>query len=514
MGRPGFVLEVDERTPPLVVSDGDRFRLEKLPLGARVVYPAESATPVVDVREAVQAALDAPLGSDPLAARLHAGMKLTIAFDDTTTPVPRMRRPDIRGTIIEAVLTRAARAGVDDVALICANGLHRRLTDTELLDILGERVFRSFFADGRLTHHDAEDAEQLAVVGSTDRGEIRINSRVADSDLLIFVHVVTSPRGGGAVSTAVGLGSAATIDQICGRQATLDGGTAAPTIAALVSDAVDIFQIEAVLDSAAFPPSLAFLAKREWEWSMREQAIWLAVRSSLALAPGKARRRLTNRAAAGYQPTRVLAGAPDQVDELAKATVSAQQLVEVDGQADVGVIGVPQRTPYSTDSVTNPVLAAWMGLGATFNAHTGQPVVREGGALILYHPLPAAFSSLHHPSYVDFFAEVLSVTGDPERIQTEFEAKFATDPWYIHLYRTSVAFHGVHPFYLWYQLAAARQHCSDIVWVGADRSSVERLGFRAASTLADALEIVASTVGRSPRITYLHSPPQLIADIR
>ena len=33
MGRPGFVLEVDERTPPLLVPDGDRFRLEKFPLG-------------------------------------------------------------------------------------------------------------------------------------------------------------------------------------------------------------------------------------------------------------------------------------------------------------------------------------------------------------------------------------------------------------------------------------------------------------------------------------------------
>ena len=29
MARPGFVLEVDDRTPPLLVPDGDRFRLER-----------------------------------------------------------------------------------------------------------------------------------------------------------------------------------------------------------------------------------------------------------------------------------------------------------------------------------------------------------------------------------------------------------------------------------------------------------------------------------------------------
>jgi hypothetical protein len=68
--------------------------------------------------------------------------------------------------------------------------------------------------------------------------------------------------------------------------------------------------------------------------------------------------------------------------------------------------------------------------------------------------------------------------------------------------------------HLWYQIAAAQQHCKDIVWVGADRESAARMGFRAASTLADALEIVASTVGNAPSISYLHSPPQILVDVR
>ena len=49
MARPGFVLEVDERTPPLLVHSGESFRLQELPLGARVVYPPESLPVVVDV---------------------------------------------------------------------------------------------------------------------------------------------------------------------------------------------------------------------------------------------------------------------------------------------------------------------------------------------------------------------------------------------------------------------------------------------------------------------------------
>jgi lactate racemase len=141
-------------------------------------------------------------------------------------------------------------------------------------------------------------------------------------------------------------------------------------------------------------------------------------------------------------------------------------------------------------------------------------VVRPGGALILYHPLQAEFSPLHHPSYVDFFTDVLTVTTNPEQISADYEEKFANDSWYVHLYRTSQAFHGVHPIYLWYRIAAAQRHCSDIVWVGADRESAARLGFRAASTLADALEMVASTVGRTPSISFLHTPPQVLVDVR
>jgi hypothetical protein len=67
---------------------------------------------------------------------------------------------------------------------------------------------------------------------------------------------------------------------------------------------------------------------------------------------------------------------------------------------------------------------------------------------------------------------------------------------------------------MWYWIAHALDHCGDIVWVGANRRAVERMGFRAASSLADALEMVSGTVGRSPSMTYLHNPPHLLAHVR
>jgi len=499
MARPGFVHEVDERTPPLVVCAGDRFHAERLPLGARVIYPPEPLAAVPDLRDAIDTALAAPLDTAPLAAQLRPGMRLTLAFDDLTTPVPRMQEPDVRARIAEGVLALAARAGVDDVALVCARGLHRRLTDAELRRVLGERVFRSFFADGRLIQHDAEDADGLAEVGRTSEGApVEINRRAAESDLLVLVRVVTSPHGVAAEALTAGLGSTATITRA-------GPGDTAP-------ESPPVFAVEAVLDLRPPGGPLEVTGKREWEWSLRERAVWAGLQAGLPLTPARSRRRLLDAATTPHRVIAVNAGAPGAVAGASRERALAQQRVEVDGPVDVGVVGVPQANPHNVAAVGNPVLAAWDGLSAKFGAHTGAPLVRPGGALVLYHPLRPQFSALHHPSYVDFYADVLAREPDPAHLADD-EAKFGSDPWYRHLYSTSYAFHGVHPFRLWAEVAAARSHCGDVVWVGADREVAGRLGFRAASTLADALEIVASSVGRTPRVGYVH-PQGAVVDVR
>ena len=58
------------------------------------------------------------------------------------------------------------------------------------------------------------------------------------------------------------------------------------------------------------------------------------------------------------------------------------------------------------------------------------------------------------------------------------------------------------------------QHLGEVIFVGADRSTTARLGFRAASTLADALQVARDTVGADPKISYLHAPPLVLAEVR
>jgi len=108
---------------------------------------------------------------------------------------------------------------------------------------------------------------------------------------------------------------------------------------------------------------------------------------------------------------------------------------------------------------------------------------------------------------------VLAETTDPLEIEAKYEKQYAEDEWYRHLYRTSYAYHGVHPFYMWYWCAHALQHLGQVIIVGGDPKSVRRLGFKPASTLRDALEMAEDVVGRDPSITHLHNPPILMADV-
>jgi hypothetical protein len=281
----------------------------------------------------------------------------------------------------------------------------------------------------------------------------------------------------------------------------------------LIADAgVKVFQIETNLNTNTFPPQMRFLERREWEWSGRDRAAFLATSAALARTPDRLARQVFHSVRSPYRITSVQAGEVEAVHARTTENVYAQQLVAVEGQTDILTLGLPFICPYNVNSIMNPILVACLGLGYFFNMYRGRPLVREGGVVIMSHPTPWAFHPGHHPSYIDFFEQVLAETTDPGEVG-KYEEAYATDPWYVHLYRTGNAYHGVHPFYMWYWCAHALEHLGGVIIVGGDRAAVRRLGFTPASTMADALEMAGDIVGRDPSLTHLHSPPLLMADV-
>ncbi len=528
MPRPGFVLEVDRSTPPILTWRGDGFSLERLPVErSRVIYPAEPEAGLPDPDGAIDEALDHPLGdSEPIGALLRPGMRLTIAFDDVSLPLPPMRRPDNRQRVIEAVLDRAATAGVDDVVLVAALALHRRMTEAELRHALGDRVYDAFAPEGRLLQHDAEDPDGLVHLGLTDRGEdVEINRRAAESDLLVYVNINLVSMDGGHKSVATGLASYRSLRHhhnvrtMRQSRSFMDQHHSELHSAnwrmgrLIAASGVKVFQVETTLNNDAFPSQLGFLQRREWEWTARDRAAYLATTGALRAGSDRLNRSVFQSVKAPYAMTGVFAGEVEAVHAATTEAVFRQQLVPVEGQTDVALFGLPHVCPYNVHSIMNPILVMCMGLGYLFNLYRGRPIVREGGVAILFHPTPRAFHPVHHPSYIDFFEEVLADTTDPVQIEKTYEERFATDEWYRHLYRTGHAYHGVHPFYMRYWGAHALEHLGRVIVVGGDPPTVRRLGFLPASTLDDALEMASDVVGPGSTISHFHCPPVLMADV-
>jgi hypothetical protein len=505
---------------------GEGLRLERLPTGSRVLYAPEPLEPLADPVGAIRHAVEHPLGdAEPLSALLRPDMTLTIAFDDVSLPLPPMRRPDVRQLVIEQVLDLAAEAGVDDVVLICALALHRRLTEAELRHILGDRIYDAFAPQDLLQQHDAEDPDNLLHLGFTDQGEdVEINKRAATSDLLVYVNVNLVAMDGGHKSVATGLASYRSLrhhhnartmqhSRSFMDQHRSELHSSNWRMGRVIADSgVKVFQIETTLNTDTFPPQFRFLERREWEWSARDRASFLATSAALARTPERLSRSVLHSVRSPYRMTSVQAGEVEPVHARTTDNVYAQQLVAVDGQTDILTLGLPYICPYNVNSIMNPILVACLGLGYFFNMYRGRPLVREGGVVIMSHPTPWAFHPAHHPSYIDFFEQVLTETTDPLEVG-KYEESFATDPWYVHLYRTGHAYHGVHPFYMWYWCAHALDHLGGVIVVGGDRAAVRRLGFTPATTMADALEMATDVVGPDPSLTHLHSPPLIMADV-
>ena len=400
-----------------------------------------------------------PIDSEPLRARLFPGMQLTIAFDDISLPLPKMRRPDIRQRIIEAVLDIAAEVGVDDVHLIAALALHRRMTEAELRYCLGDRIYDAFAPRGQLYNHDAEDPDGMELIGETRHGEeVQISKRAATSDLIVYVNINLVSMDGGWKSTATGLS---------GYQALRHHHN----VATMRATRSFMDQEHSELHRSNWRQGEVLRDAGHRDLPDRDDGQQRPVRRRSPVGARQARvgvvregppdlprraegsgrdvdqhpSRVMHSWEAPYALTSVQAGEVEAVHKLTTQHVYDQQLVPVEGQTDVVLYGLPYVGPYNVNSIMNPILVMCLGLGYFFNMYRGRPVVREGGVLIMTHPTTNEFHPVHHPSYIDFFEQVLAETTDPLEIEQRYEQSYATDEWYRHLYRTSYAYHGVHP---------------------------------------------------------------------
>ena len=145
---------------------------------------------VPDPHEAIRDALRYPQDSQPLRDVAASCSRVALVVNDITRPTPYR-------TMLPVLLQELGSAG--EVTIFVALGTHRKNTDDELREILGDEVVRRF----RIVQNDAFDQDTQVCIGTSSRGhEIWINREFLECDVKVLTgfiepHFFAGFSGGG-----------------------------------------------------------------------------------------------------------------------------------------------------------------------------------------------------------------------------------------------------------------------------------------------------------------------------
>ncbi len=174
-----------------------------LPDNTDVFIPGETVPdpayiPEARLEEATLESMRNPIGMEPLRKLAKKGSKVAIVFPDRVKGGEQATSH--RKISIRLALQELYAAGVDkkDVMLICSNGLHRKNTEQEIRNVLGEELFNEFWGSKQIINHDSENWDHLVDLGVTERGDrVIMNKYVYDADVAVLIgHVQGNPYGG------------------------------------------------------------------------------------------------------------------------------------------------------------------------------------------------------------------------------------------------------------------------------------------------------------------------------
>ncbi len=147
------------------------------------VLAPKGAPAVADPAAAVAAALDNPLGGEPIAERARGKASAVIVVSDITRPVPN-------SLVLPLLLERLQAGGIapSSVTILVATGLHRPPTTGEVLEIVGSEALA---AGVNVEAHHAKERSEHVHRGQTAHGvPVWIDRRYIDADLRITLGLV------------------------------------------------------------------------------------------------------------------------------------------------------------------------------------------------------------------------------------------------------------------------------------------------------------------------------------
>lgn len=447
----------------------DRLPVE-LPDTAVVVRYGETHTdpPAVDPALVTRAALDAPLGVPPLTEQAGPGRTAVIVFPDRVKggahPLSHRR------VSIPAVIDDLLRGGcrLEDISLLCAQGLHRRNTHEEWLEYLGPEIVERFWPD-RISNHDAE-GPNLLDLGVDDMGNaVQTNRVLAEADIAVLIgHCAANPYGGfsgGYKMLVTGLAGRASIashhaPDTMYRADWLGGAIDSHmrhqfrSIGEAIEERIgkQIFAVDAVLGQFG-----EVLDVQAGSIAEVERATWpLAKRRAEVV-----------------------------VDELEQP-------------ADILLVGLPRDFHYGPGMGTNPILMS-LAIGAQYSR--AARALRPAPVIIAAAACDGWFNGAWFPSYKETYETLQDYDTASAFLSSDDAARIATDPAYCASYSRGYTYHPFHAMSMVSGGAVPFKWCSQVYLVGAKSPRHARgMGYRTLASVAAAINDAERYVGSNARI--------------
>ncbi|MBD3214268.1 MAG: DUF2088 domain-containing protein [Candidatus Lokiarchaeota archaeon] len=507
-----------------IVFYGDDAFFYDFPEHVDIYYAKPTIKPKDDIDAVIDSALQNPINSPNIEDLITPESIISVCFDDISVPLPPMKR-DIRAIAAQHVIRILKGIGVKDenINFICATGLHRKCKPKELKHILGKKIYRKYKA--QIINHDAEDKNNLITLATSSEGyKVEINRTAAQSDLIIYLNISFTPLNGGWKSIIVGLGSYNTIIPHHSPEILKQGTFMDPEssqlhkiiweMGELIKDKLNIFTIEMVINNK-FYRGIYKKIYDPLKSQLQKPPLWRRMLLSMLRAfPKFVKAYVRKKLKAGYQLIDVFAGDIEDAHKKSLEVMNQQLNVEISKQYDVLIYGVPNLTPYNVGSEMNPLLLHTLVSGYLFNMHQGDSPLKEDGTLIILNPAYENFDTTQHPSYRDFYYDILSTKPDIFDLK-QIEHEYLHNMEYITKYRNKYAYHPVHAPIVYYWGTRGLLNIGKVIVAGADNKNVlDVFGFEYAKDLGDALEKAQSQYQKKSSIAYFCIPPLFVAKLK
>jgi nickel-dependent lactate racemase len=405
----------------------------------------------------IERAIAKPYGAPSLQSLVRPGMTVAIGHDDPTKPPPPWQR--ILGVLVDNLLKWGVAK--EDIVFISANGNHKKWTDDELRNFLGDEIFDTFHPSGQITNHDCLDPAQLKDLGQTPGGAIvDHNRRFLEADLMIYVGQVVAHSWGGYTGTGAAIGMAST-----------------RSIASHHNHRVVNHPKTTTGDHRA----------------MYFRQLKAEINAHIEQQTGKRIFYINWIGGTGGTINNVFAGYSPEVEEPAWAAADAFSIIDVP-QADVLVLGLPAAFAYG--SANNPLIAA-IGMGYPPRVWLGDHVLREGGVIIGLNPSTGKYDEATYAStreVIDLYDTVSEIAE-----LSQYQSTIAENPEYLEQYRNAHAYHPIHPFWLMYSCDYMLNRASQVILAGTENPGMfRRLGITPARDFEHAWQRATRVVGPDP----------------